>query len=138
MPAYTCAGALPVTKLISVLVAVMLAAARPQGPGGRSRSTKCKEFLELKQDRIGFILMWLDGYYTADEDPVVVDFDGAKTKAEKLHAYCAEHPALSVITAADERAGKTLIGRAPQPPSGGHNGRPAAVGCRGTLAAPAT
>ena len=64
-------------------------------------ATKCKEFLELKQDRVGFILMWLDGYYTADEDPVVVDFDHAKTKADRLGAYCAQHPTLNVITAAE-------------------------------------
>jgi hypothetical protein len=96
-----------VTKLISVLVAVMLAAAAPaKSQVVDLAATKCKEFLELKQDRIGFILMWLDGYYTADEDPVVVDFDGAKTKAEKLHAYCAKHPALSVITAAESVLGK--------------------------------
>ena len=45
--------------------------------------------------------MWLDGYFTADEDPVVVDFDIAKTKAEKLNAYCAKHPTLNLITAAE-------------------------------------
>jgi acid stress chaperone HdeB len=67
---------------------------------------KCKEFLALKQDRIGSILLWLDGYYTADEDPVVVDFERARTKAEKLGAYCAQHPTLSLIAAAENVLGK--------------------------------
>ena len=93
------------TILISVLAAVWLLAAGPAVPAHAQvvdlAATKCKEFLELKQDRVGFILMWLDGYYTADEDPVVVDFDHAKTKAEKLGAYCAQHPTLNVITAAE-------------------------------------
>jgi acid stress chaperone HdeB len=96
-----------VTKLLSVLVAVVLAAAVPaRAQVVDLAATKCKEFLELRPDRIGFILMWLDGYYTADEDPVVVDFDNAKSKAEKLSAYCAKHPTLNVITAAESVLGK--------------------------------
>ena len=95
------------TILISLLAAVLLMAGAPANAQVVDlAATKCKEFLELKQDRVGFILMWLDGYYTADEDPVVVDFDNAKTKAEKLGAYCAKHPTLSVITAAESVLGK--------------------------------
>ena len=95
------------TTLISVLAAVLLAAAAPANAQTVDLAAiKCKEFLELRQDRIGFILMWLDGYYTADEDPVVVDFDNAKTKAAKLGAYCAQHPTLNVITAAESVLGK--------------------------------
>jgi acid stress chaperone HdeB len=91
-----------VTILVSVLAAVLLMAEVPaHAQAVDLAATKCKEFLQLKQDRIVFILMWLDGYYTADEDPVVVDFDTAKTKAEKLGAYCAQHPTLNVITAAE-------------------------------------
>jgi acid stress chaperone HdeB len=91
-----------VTILVSVLAAVLLTAEVPaHAQAVDLAATKCKEFLQLKQDRIVFILMWLDGYYTADEDPVVVDFDTAKAKAEKLGAYCAQHPTLNVITAAE-------------------------------------
>jgi hypothetical protein len=67
---------------------------------------RCKEFLTLGQDRIGSILLWLDGYYTADEDPVVVDFDRAQTKAAQLAAYCAQHPGISLIAAAEYVLGK--------------------------------
>jgi acid stress chaperone HdeB len=96
-----------VAILISVLAAVLLAAAAPANAQAIDlAAVKCKEFLELKPDRIGFILMWLDGYYTADEDPVVVDFDHAKSKADKLNAYCAKHPTLNVITAAESVLGK--------------------------------
>ena len=90
------------TILVSVLAAVLLMAEAPaHAQAVDLAATKCKEFLQLKQDRIVFILMWLDGYYKGDEDPVVVDFDTAKTKAEKLGAYCAQHPTLNVITAAE-------------------------------------
>ena len=95
------------TILISILAAAWALAAAPANAQAVDLAAiKCKEFLELKPDRIGFILMWLDGYYTADEDPVVVDFDHAKTKAEKLNAYCAKHPTLNVITAAESVLGK--------------------------------
>jgi acid stress chaperone HdeB len=95
------------TILISVLAAVWAVAATPaKAEAFDLAAVKCKEFLELKQDRSGSILMWLDGYFTADEDPVVVDFDTAKTKAEKLNAYCAKHPTLNVITAAETVLGK--------------------------------
>jgi acid stress chaperone HdeB len=108
VPAVSLRGrALPVGLLFSVLAAVSLMAAAPaHAQVVDLAATKCKEFLELKQDRVGFILMWLDGYYTADEDPVVVDFDQAKTKVEKLGAYCAQHPTLNVITAAESVLGK--------------------------------
>jgi acid stress chaperone HdeB len=108
MPAVSLRGrALPVGLQISVLAAVLVVAAAPADAQVVDlAATKCKDFLELKQDRVGFILMWLDGYYTADEDPVVVDFDNAKTKAAKLGAYCAQHPTLNVITAAESVLGK--------------------------------
>ncbi len=93
--------------LRAAFAAVMLVAAAPSGAQVVDLAAiRCKEFLELKQDRIGSILMWLDGYYTADEDPVVVDFDSAKTKAQKLGAYCAQHPTLSLIAAAESVLGK--------------------------------
>jgi acid stress chaperone HdeB len=110
MPADAFRGVLPVTILISVLAAVLLLTAAPAAPARAQAidlaATKCKEFLQLRPDRIGAIVMWLDGYYTADEDPVVVDFDHAKTKIEKLGAYCAQHPTLNVIAAAESVLGK--------------------------------
>ncbi|HEY6257958.1 MAG TPA: HdeA/HdeB family chaperone [Xanthobacteraceae bacterium] len=98
------------TRFIVVVTAVLLLSGAPGAPVAPApadaqaldlAAIKCKEFLKLSPERIGFVLMWLDGYYTADEDPVVVDFDNAKTKANKLGDYCAKHPALNVITAAE-------------------------------------
>jgi acid stress chaperone HdeB len=50
--------------------------------------------------------MWLDGYYTDEEDPAVVDFDKLKGKAEKLGAYCAANPKMGLMTAAENVMGK--------------------------------
>ena len=49
--------------------------------------------------------MWLDGYYTEDEDKAIIDFDKMKTKGEKLGAYCARNPTHGLITAAEDIMG---------------------------------
>jgi acid stress chaperone HdeB len=66
---------------------------------------KCKEFVESSKETIGLILMWLDGYYTEDEDKVVIDFDKMKQKGEKLGAYCAMNPTHGLMTAAEDIMG---------------------------------
>jgi acid stress chaperone HdeB len=63
---------------------------------------KCKEFIDLPKETIANIILWLDGYYTDEEDPAVVDFDKMKLKAEKLVALCAQNPKLRVMTAAED------------------------------------
>lgn len=62
----------------------------------------CKDFFEGNKDRIDFVVAWLLGYYTGEDDPPVLNFTVLKDKAAKLGAYCAAHPAHGLITAADE------------------------------------
>jgi len=62
---------------------------------------RCRAFIDLPKETIANITMWLDGYYTDEEDPAVVDFDKLKGKAEKLGAYCAANPKMSLMTAAE-------------------------------------
>jgi acid stress chaperone HdeB len=66
---------------------------------------KCKEFVESSKETIGLILMWLDGYYTEDEDKAIIDFDKMKQKGEKLGAYCAANPTHDLMTAAEDILG---------------------------------
>jgi len=63
---------------------------------------KCKEFIDLPKDTIASVTLWLDGYYTDEEDPAVVDFDKMKGKAERLVAFCAQNPKVRVMTAAED------------------------------------
>ena len=64
---------------------------------------KCKEFFESgNKDAIFAVIMWLDGYYSEEDDPPVIDFDKMKTKAEKLGTYCGKNPTHGLITAAEE------------------------------------
>jgi len=67
---------------------------------------RCKEFLDSGRETISYIMMWLDGYFTGEDDPAVVDFDQLKQKSEKLGAYCARNPTHGLLTAAEEVMGK--------------------------------
>jgi acid stress chaperone HdeB len=63
---------------------------------------KCKEFLDSGKETIGYIMMWLDGYFTSEDDPAVVDFDRMKREGEKLGEYCVKNPTHGLLTAAEE------------------------------------
>lgn len=64
-------------------------------------TVKCKEFFEAGKENISFILMWLEGYYSEDEKPIV-DFDKMKENGTKLGEYCAKNPDHGLLTAAEE------------------------------------
>jgi acid stress chaperone HdeB len=50
--------------------------------------------------------MWLDGYFTGEDDPAVVDFDKMKQKGVKLGEYCAKNPTHGLLTAAEDVMGQ--------------------------------
>lgn len=87
-------------SLVLILASLLLA-----GPaGGQSinlATIKCRAFIELSKDTIATLTVWLDGYYTDEEDAAVFEPDKLKTKAEKLAAFCAQNPKMSVMTAAE-------------------------------------
>ncbi|MCX7312094.1 MAG: HdeA/HdeB family chaperone [Alphaproteobacteria bacterium] len=65
----------------------------------------CKQFFEYSKENMGIMLMWLDGYYSDEDAPPVVDFDKMTENSIKLAEYCAKNPGHSVITAADKTLG---------------------------------
>jgi acid stress chaperone HdeB len=85
----------------AILVAAMLAAASADAQTVDLSTIKCKDFVELPKDTINAITLWLDGYYTDEEDPTVVDLDKLKAKAEKLGAFCMQNPRMGLMTAAE-------------------------------------
>jgi acid stress chaperone HdeB len=66
----------------------------------------CKQFLEYNKDNMSLMLMWLDGYYSEDDAPPIVDFDKMGENSKKLGEYCGKNPGHSVITAADKTLAK--------------------------------
>ena len=66
----------------------------------------CKQFIEGSKDDIGTILTWLDGWYKGDEDEAIIDTDVFVANAKKFGSYCAAHPTISIVNAAEEILGK--------------------------------
>ena len=62
----------------------------------------CKQFFEYSKDNLAIMLMWLDGYYSDEDAPPIVDFDKMTENGKKLGEYCGKNPGHSVITAADK------------------------------------
>src|SRR5262245_27669729 len=82
-----------------MILALASSGARAQ-PIGLS-TMKCKEFIELPKDIIVTLTIWLDGYYTDEEDAAVVEFDKLRVKADKLVSFCAQNPKTGVLMAAE-------------------------------------
>jgi acid stress chaperone HdeB len=87
-------------KLIALFVAVLVAASAHAQVVDLS-TIKCKDFIELPKDTANAITTWLEGYFTDEEDPAVVDLDKLKGKTDKLGAFCAANPKMSLMTAAE-------------------------------------
>ena len=83
------------------VAAALLAAAAADAQVVDLSATKCKDFIELPRETVNSIMMWLDGYFTDEEDPAVVDFDKMKAKADKLGAFCIQNPKMGLMTAAE-------------------------------------
>ena len=98
---------LAAARMLGKFVGVILAAVAVLAPASAHAQVvdlstiKCKDFIELPKDTVNAITMWLDGYYTDEEDPAVVDFDKLKAKAEKLNAFCVQNPRMGLMTAAE-------------------------------------
>lgn len=63
---------------------------------------KCKDFVTSGERNISLILMWMQGYYTEEDDPPLIDFDKMAENGKKLGEYCGKNPEAGLITAADE------------------------------------
>jgi acid stress chaperone HdeB len=65
-------------------------------------TVKCKDFVESGERNISLILMWIQGYYTEEDDPPLIDFNKMAENGKKLGEYCGKNPSAGLITAADE------------------------------------
>ncbi len=83
------------------LAAAVLAAAPASAQRIDLSTIKCKDFIESGNDNIGYIMMWLDGYFADEDEPAIIDFDRLKAKGERLGKYCASNPEIGLITAAE-------------------------------------
>jgi acid stress chaperone HdeB len=95
-------------RLLMLTVAVAVCATLPaqaQKQQFDMSVVTCKQFLEYNKENLSLMLMWLDGYYSEDDAPPIVDFDKMAENSKKLAEYCVKNPGHSVITAADKVMG---------------------------------
>jgi acid stress chaperone HdeB len=62
----------------------------------------CEEFLKSGKDGIAYIVVWLDGYYTGEDDPSTMDFGKIARNIERFGDYCSKNPRSAMTDAADE------------------------------------
>jgi acid stress chaperone HdeB len=87
---------------VILATAALVAAAPAQAQKVDLSTITCQQFLEMNQQSISLILMWMAGYYSEQDANAVVDFDKMKEDATKLGTYCKENPTVGLITAAEE------------------------------------
>jgi len=73
-----------------------------QAPPPTDVSTITRQaFIGSDQATIGALLMWLTGYYAAENDEPVIDWARMARNGEELGAFCAQNPTVGLITAAE-------------------------------------
>jgi hypothetical protein len=89
----------------AVLAAAMVIAAAAAGPAASEdldfSKISCKAFISAPKDQISTILVWLEGYYTKNNDPPIMYSDKTIKDAKALSDYCNAHPDDDVVKAAD-------------------------------------
>ena len=93
--------------LVTLTVVVAMAALVPaQAQKIDLANIKCRDLFNRPKEQIEAIVMWLQGYYTLENAPRVVDYDKMKADSVKLGEYCRSNPDYNVVTAADEVMGE--------------------------------
>jgi acid stress chaperone HdeB len=66
----------------------------------------CKQFVDSSPDEIKMVLTWMDGWYKGDSDDAIIDTEVFVDNAKKFGTYCASHPTVSIVTAAEKVLGE--------------------------------
>jgi acid stress chaperone HdeB len=89
------------TIVAALVAAALLSAASAKANDIDLSAWSCKQFQSASKEDVALILAWLDGYYRAEDDPPIIDTNQLAANAKKLDAYCATHPDVRLMTAAD-------------------------------------
>src|ERR1044072_5176099 len=84
-----------------LVVAALLTAAPADAQVVDLSALSCKQFIELPKETLNAVTLWLDAFLTDEEETAIIDFDKMKGKADRLTAYCAQNPDMSLMTAAE-------------------------------------
>ena len=70
-------------------------------------------FIKYNKETVGNLMVWLSGYYTGEDDEAVIDFDKIAVDGQKLSAYFAQNPSMTLLTAAEIYHFKAVRGTEP-------------------------
>lgn len=62
----------------------------------------CERFVNYNDDNRGIIMMWLEGYYTEDDEPAVIDFGKFAGHLAELLIKCQANPDKTVLDFTDD------------------------------------
>jgi acid stress chaperone HdeB len=96
----------PSLMLFAVSLSLSLTAAPAHAVVLDLSTMSCKQFVEGSSDEIKMVLTWMDGWYKGDSDEAIIDTDVFVENGKKFGTYCAAHPTVSIVTAAEEILGK--------------------------------
>ena len=84
--------------------------ANPHLRDGRTRSISrascARSFPALQKPQVEQIVTWLQGYYTLEKAPRVIDPDKINADVTKLDTYCKQNPEANLVAAADDVMGE--------------------------------
>ena len=66
----------------------------------------CKELPALPRPQVVQIVTWLQGFYTLEGKPRIIDPDKINADVTKLEAYCKDNPEANLVAAADDVMGE--------------------------------
>ena len=96
----------PSLILLAVAISLSLTPAPAHAVVLDLSTMSCKQFVEGSADEIKMVLTWMDGWYKGDSDDAIIDTDVFVENAKKFGTYCAAHPTVSIVTAAEAILGK--------------------------------
>ncbi len=69
-------------------------------------SILCKQLPGMSKPQVEELVTWLQGFYTLEKAPRVIDPDKIKADITKLETYCKQNPQANLVAAADDVMGE--------------------------------
>ena len=88
--------------IISAALLAAMPAALAEDSKIEMSKLSCGQFAAYSKDNMSIIMMWLEGYYTEEDDDPVIDFGKMGGDMARLLIYCGANPDTDIITASDE------------------------------------
>ena len=62
----------------------------------------CRELLHVDKQTMTYLIVWLRGFWTEADEPMVLNLDRLQADADRMTDYCTRNPDVKVFAAADQ------------------------------------